>query len=159
MKIERNELFRELTPPEGGAARMRALLAAEASNVPKARASSAARLRAHILPQSRTFSQSLWDLTTLGVAAVLLLAVLAAIGLVTAPAIDPVSIGSDRIAGDDTLLRGDLYVSADLDRLLGRASMPFELTVSLGDEPLELIEIPTRDPLVRIVRIEESLAN
>jgi hypothetical protein len=151
MKIERNELFRELTPPEGGAARLRARLSAELSN--------AARTRVHIMPLSRTFPQALRDFATLGVAAVLLLAVLAAIGLVTAPPLDPGSIDGNRIAGGEALQRSELYASADLDRLLGRPSMPFELTVSLGDERLELIEIPTRDPRVRIVRVEESLAN
>jgi hypothetical protein len=131
MKTDRNELFRELTPPAGGAARMRARLAAEIGNP--------------AVPRARSVQQSNWLFVAAGVAAMSLIAVLAVVALVSQPSIEPA--------------RGELYASADFDRLLGRALTPVELSVSLGDERLELTEIPTRDPQVRIVRIEESSVN
>ena len=154
MKTERDELFRELTPPEGGAARMRARLAAEVSNATKPRANRAAQPPAHDLPPSRAS----WHFAAAGVAAVLLIAVFAAVALLTGPSTDPGSIDGG-IAAKDVPVRGELYASADLDRLLGRASTPLELSVSLGDERLDLTEIPTRDPQVRLVRIEGSAVN
>jgi hypothetical protein len=131
MKTDRHELFRELTPPAGGAARMRARLANEVSNAAQARASN--------LPRTG------WQFAVAGVAALAVIAVLVGIALRPGPSEVPRG--------------GELYASADLDRLLGRPSAPFELSVSLGDERLALTEIPTRDPQVRIVRIGESSAN
>lgn len=131
MKVDRDEIFRELTPPAGGAARMRARLAKEVSN--------AALQRASNLPQSG------WQFAAAGVAALVLIAILVGIALRPEPSGAPP--------------RGELYASAELDRLLGRPLTPFELRVSLGDERLELTEIPTRDPQVRIVRIGESSVN
>lgn len=131
MKTDRDELFRELTPPAGGAARMRSRLAHEVSNEPRTGATYAPRTG--------------WQFAAAGVAALVLIAVLAAIAL--------------RPGQSDVPVAGELYASADFDRLLGRPSMPFELSVSIDDERLELTEIPTRDPQVRIVQIGESSVN
>ena len=131
MKVDRNEIFRELLPPEGGAARMRARLANEVSND--------SRNRANNVPRTG------WHFAAAGVAALMLIAILVGIAL--------------RPGASDAPPGGELYASADLDRLLGRPSTPFELSVSLGDERLELTEIPTRDPQVRLVRIEDSAVN
>jgi len=145
MKTERNELFRELTPPEGGAARMRARLAAEVSNAAKPRASNMSQTRPHY-PSRRPAAS--WLIAAAGVATMVLIAVLTALAVRPGPA-------TERGAPPG----GELYAAADFDRLLGRPSTPFELSVSRGDERLELTEIPTRDPQVRIVRIEESSVN
>ena len=147
MKIDRNELFRELTPPAGGAARMRSRLATPVGNSTEPRAG-------HSAP-----SPASWLFVPAGVAAVLLIAVLVAVALRSVPSIDSGSTDGGSVAGEGAPPAGELYAAADLDRLLGRPSTPFELSVSLGDERLDLIEIPTRDPLVRIVRIEEGLPN
>lgn len=139
MKVDRSEIFRELTPPAGGAARMRARLANEVSNDSQNRANDAAQ------PTTSNVPRTGWHFAAAGVVALMLIAILVGIAL--------------RPGSPDAPSGGELYASADLDRLLGRPSRPFELSVSLGDERLELTEIPTRDPQVRLVRIEESAVN
>jgi hypothetical protein len=125
MRLDRNEGFRELTPPAGGAARMRARLVDEGGNA----------------------SHASWRFAAAGVAAMLLIGVVVAIALRNGPVADAGSPG------------GELYASADFDRLLGRSLTPVELSVYLGDERLELTEIPTRDPQVRFVRVGRSSAD
>ena len=163
MRIERDQLFRELTPPAGGAARLRARLAAEVSVTAEARVSNAAQARASGAAQARASNRELlfgsWHVAAAGVAAVLVIAVLVALAFRNGASIDGGFIDGTGVAGNTALPGGELYASSDFDRLLGRSSTPFELSVSLGDEQLALTEIPTGDPLVRIVQIEEGLLN
>jgi hypothetical protein len=137
MKIDRDEAFLELKPPAGGAAGLRARLAAEQRDPSRSRADDSWRE-----PGAG------WRVAAAGVAALLVIAILTVLALNSGSTVD-------RGSPQD----GELYAASDFDRLLGRPSTPYELSVSLDDERLELTEIPTRDPLVRIVRIEDSSAN
>lgn len=116
MKIDREQIFRELEPPPGGAARMRARLVAP----------------------PRTTDWINW----LGAVAV---ASVAAIAVVTfslqpgeLPTVDPES----------------LFSAADFDRLLGRESVAFELSVRRGTETIGVSEIESGNPKVRIYQLQ-----
>lgn len=117
MKTSRQEIFRELTPPAGGAARLRAeLAAASASRRPKA-----------------------WWLGPVAVAAV---AAIAVQQFVYAPPM--VSDVPD----------GGLIDDAAFDRLLGRASEPYEFRVMRASMPVAVNQIETTDPRVRLYSLD-----
>lgn len=95
------------------------------------------RMRARFAepPQSRVG----FGVAAFGVAAMALLAVM--IALLPKPEEPPAT-------ADSTIL-----AVPELDRLLGRDSAPVPLTVQRGDERVQIEELPSSDPQVRIYRV------
>ena len=115
MKTERKQIFRELEPPPGGAARLRARLGTRTGHPGR---------------------QAWW----LGPA---LVAVIAALAL------SPFrfDLTTESAPPPDTLL-----MAAAFDRLLGRTSAPYELSVARGTERLTVSELESSHPNVRLVQ-------
>jgi hypothetical protein len=74
-----------------------------------------------------------------GVAAVAVLAVLIAL---LPPAPEPAAVVDNAI-----------LAAPELDRLLGRESAPVPLSVERGDQRVQIEELPSSDPQVRIYRV------
>lgn len=112
MKLETDQIFRELEPPPGGAA----------------------RLRAKLNEGDRRRIASWW----LGPAAVAAIAIIALVVFRQAP------------VTDQGLEADSLMMAADFDRLLGRDSEPYEFTVRRGAEQIEVSQLETTNPRIRL---------
>ena len=95
------------------------------------------RMRARFAEPVR--SRAGFGLAALGVATVLALAAV----LVYLPAAPPKSGGADNA----------LVAAPELDRLLGRETPPVPLTVKRDDQAVQIEELPSTDPQVRIYRM------
>jgi hypothetical protein len=119
MKIEREALFRQLEPPPGGAARLRARLGSPSAGPP---------------------SPAWW----LGPAAVAVIAAVVVLALRLVPDVEP------------TPEPGALMTAAAFDRLLRRESAPYELSITRDDVRLEVTELRSNNPSVRLYHIDPA---
>jgi hypothetical protein len=49
---------------------------------------------------------------------------------------------------------GGLYAAPEFDRLLGRNTEPYELSVSVNQQKVRVAEVPTSDPKIRIYALQ-----
>ena len=95
------------------------------------------RMRARFAEPAQ--SRARFGLAALGVATVLALAAV----LVYLPIAPPILGGADNA----------MVAAPELDRLLGRETPPVPLTVKRDDQPVQIEELPSTDPQVRIYRV------
>lgn len=166
MTVDRKRLFEQLDPPPGGIERFRARLAEHESSSKGA----LGRLRSSISARSTQVARNAGFLRLAGAAAVLALvvAVVMRLPLGSTPpeqaALDaetgPSSAGAtaqespldtDPAAPDGAASRSGAIIDApELDWLLGRSSSLAEVSVTVGGEEAEVVQVESSDPRIRV---------
>ena len=119
MKVEKDSAFRELEPPPGGAARLRARLAARPGPLDG-------------------------PIRWLGPIAVALVAAIAVFAFRALPGPEPAAASNE------------IMMASAFDRLLGRESEPFALSVTRGTETLAVSELEGNEPGVRMYTLSPA---